>query len=668
MKKHNTLAAKVLAWIILIVGACTMLAMILGISFLSADSFYMNSYSDAVKGVMANRAGGFDDAWTVLDAAANKNYTAAKAVSTGKNITFRVTDSSGRVLYDNLKTTPKLISFRYIADTTIDGSTDTYTVTCNIDASFPNEDSYAKYSRLCSILYSQRINLYVYAVLAAAAAFAAFLYLMHSAGRRSTDNEIHPGPLQAIPGDLAVLGYLACMAIAPSILSSSLYPAQDIISSAVYEEILFLIEGCLLASCLLDIAVRVKCGGYWHHTLIGWILRSMKSVLSRMSIVPRTVLIVLGVSLLEAMCILLFGHSGYALFWFFKTAAVFCLLVWAAEMLKDLLNGTRALAEGNLSSQVDVSRLKGDFREAGENLNHIAVGMNAAVEERMKSERMKTELITNVSHDIKTPLTSIINYTDLIAKEPTDNQNIREYTEVLTRQSTRLKKLIEDLIEASKASTGNLEVHLGPVDAGVMLTQAAGEYEQRMKSAGLELIITQPEQPVMIMADGRWLWRVMDNLMVNICKYALPGTRVYLDLEARDKQALISFKNTSREPLNISAEELMGRFVRGDSSRSTEGSGLGLSIAESLTELQKGAIHLTVDGDLFKAELLFPLIAEAPEKKELIAPAKNTQTQALNQSWIARQQELQKNYRSYYIGAGIIAALLLLLVLSRILF
>ena len=267
--------------------------------------------------------------------------------------------------------------------------------------------------------------------------------------------------------------------------------------------------------------------------------------------------------------------------------------------------GPWAAASGDLSYQVDTSRMVLDFKSHGEDLNHIAQGMAAAVDQRMRSERMKTELITNVSHDIKTPLTSIINYADLIGKEPPNSEKIPEYAAVLTRQSERLKRLIEDLVEASKASTGNLEVNLAPCQPGVLLTQAAGEYEQKLKDAGLDLVTRQPETAVTILADGRRLWRVFDNLMNNICKYAQRGTRVYLTLEERDGQAVISFKNTSRAPLDIPAEELLERFVRGDAARGGEGNGLGLSIARSLTELQKGTLELTVDGDLFKVVLRF---------------------------------------------------------------
>jgi signal transduction histidine kinase len=214
-----------------------------------------------------------------------------------------------------------------------------------------------------------------------------------------------------------------------------------------------------------------------------------------------------------------------------------------------------------------------------------------------------------VSHDIKTPLTSIINYADLIGKEPAGSEKMTEYAEVLLRQSERLKKLIEDLVEASKASTGNLEVVLAPCEVGVLLTQTAGEYQRRLLDADLTLVTRQPEHPVTILADGRRLWRIFDNLMNNICKYAQGGTRVYLTLAEQEGQAVISFKNTSRSPLDISAEDLMERFVRGDASRGTEGNGLGLSIAKSLTDLQGGTMELTADGDLFKVVLRFSRVS-----------------------------------------------------------
>ena len=246
-----------------------------------------------------------------------------------------------------------------------------------------------------------------------------------------------------------------------------------------------------------------------------------------------------------------------------------------------------------------------DFKKHAENLNSIGDGMAAAVEQRMKSERLKTELITNVSHDIKTPLTSIVNYVDLLQKPHTPEQEA-EYLEVLDRQSKRLKKLTEDLVEASTASTGNMNVNIERTNTREIIEQSLAEYGRRMEQGELTVIVNIPEDPPRAMADGRLLWRVLDNLFNNVCKYALAGTRVYIDSVIDSGEAVISVKNISRDPLNISADELMERFVRGDSSRHTEGSGLGLNIAQSLVGLMHGKFSIGVDGDLFKAEIRLP--------------------------------------------------------------
>ena len=236
--------------------------------------------------------------------------------------------------------------------------------------------------------------------------------------------------------------------------------------------------------------------------------------------------------------------------------------------------------------------------------------MASAVNERIKSERFKTELITNVSHDIKTPLTSIINYVDLLKKEEITQPKAQEYIEVLERQSARLKKLIEDLMEASKASTGNIAVELELCDINILLTQTIGEFEEKLNSKELSLVIDQSLENIFIMADNRHIWRIFDNLMNNICKYGQPGTRVYINIEATEKEVTIIFRNTSGYQLNISSDELLERFVRGDSSRHTEGSGLGLSIAQNLAELMGGSLKLHVDGDLFKVILAFPRVEQ----------------------------------------------------------
>ncbi|MBR2155819.1 MAG: HAMP domain-containing histidine kinase, partial [Clostridia bacterium] len=236
----------------------------------------------------------------------------------------------------------------------------------------------------------------------------------------------------------------------------------------------------------------------------------------------------------------------------------------------------------------------------------VGRGMARAVNERMRSERFKTELITNVSHDLKTPLTSIVTYIDLLQKQEIPGEQAKEYVDTIARQSAKLKKLTEDLIEASKASSGVMSVNLERVNVSELLRQSVAEYGDRMTAAGIATVMTLPEDDIYIIADGRLLWRVMDNLLLNICRHGMNGTRAYIGAEKREENTVISFKNISSKELNISPEELLERFVQGDESRSTEGSGLGLSIAQSLTELMKGKMQLYLDGDLFKVELIFP--------------------------------------------------------------
>ena len=286
-------------------------------------------------------------------------------------------------------------------------------------------------------------------------------------------------------------------------------------------------------------------------------------------------------------------------------AAGLAMILYGANVFGTLLDAAKRMRGGDLEIKVDDKLMLGAFRDFAAELNGLSDVVQLAAQKQMRSERMRTELITNVSHDIKTPLTSIINYVDLLQK-PHSQEDGEQYLEVLARQSARMKRLIDDLIELSKASTGNIPVELTRIDAVEAVNQALGEFMDKLKAAELTPLFRQPEEPLYIHADGRLLWRAMSNLLTNAVKYAQPGTRLYIDMVAVDKKVCISLKNISRDPLNISAEELMERFVRGEASRNQEGSGLGLNIAQSMMELQHGALELLVDGDLFKATLIFP--------------------------------------------------------------
>ena len=501
-------------------------------------------------------------------------------------------------------------------------------------------DTYYFADRLISMAYNLRYSVYVIGVVALISAILWFVFLMCASGRRNGLPEAQPGWGTKIPFDLLTAG----MGIAVFLVLQVIFEAYYL-STLAHLGLAILggvgIVVMALGWCM-SFATRIKLGGWWKNTLcfcallLCWkllkklwigvgivgaaVLRGFRGVGSGVLAMLRgTPLVrqaiylylcfVIAEGLLLSVAYAAFYDEGIiVVIWTLVRIVLLPVVILYALMLRKLQKGGEALAAGDLSYQVDTARMLWNYKEHGENLNRIGEGMTAAVEQRLKSERMKTELITNVSHDIKTPLTSIINYADLIEKEQCDNPTITEYAGVLHRQSDRLKRLIDDLVEASKASTGNLEVLLAPCEVGVMLTQTAGEYEQRLTEKELTLVTNQPERPVKILADGRRLWRVFDNLMNNICKYAQRGTRVYLTLEEQDGQAVISFKNISHEPLNLSPDEFLERFVQGDAARKTEGNGLGLSIAKSLTELQKGSLELMTDGDLFKVVLEFPMI------------------------------------------------------------
>lgn len=317
------------------------------------------------------------------------------------------------------------------------------------------------------------------------------------------------------------------------------------------------------------------------------------------------------------------GCMGYALFTIttFERSAGLWLLVsflvtgylctWAYQW-KRIRRGTQEIIGGNPGYQINTQRMLPDLRGHADELNNLGHAISTAVDERMRSEHFKAELITNVSHDLKTPLTSIINYVDLLKKADIQDPKALEYIDVLDRKSQRLKKLTEDLVEASKASTGNLTVNWERLDFKQLADQALAECGERLEAQGLTVVRTLPEEPVWVDADGRHLWRVLDNLLTNCAKYALPGTRVYVELRESGGQAVLSVKNISRDALDIPAERLMERFVRGDESRNASGSGLGLSIAQSLTELQHGKFEISIDGDLFKAMVTLPLAGENP--------------------------------------------------------
>ena len=471
--------------------------------------------------------------------------------------------------------------------------------------------------RLFSFCYGHRTDFVWIFCVSAVIALLCFVFLMAAAGHKKDREGIQAGSTERVPFDLLSALFFIPVVICVSIGVNVSY-ANSVLLQMVGYGLAIAVGASLCLWWCMSFAVRLKMHTVLKSCLcfrvLAWCWRLIKrlwafvgEVLRGMRLLPKAALVIGGILLVEFFWLCAFQYDlGVTLFgWVVERLVLVALTLYVLLCMKRLLQAGKEISEGNLDYHVDTARMRGPLKEHGEQLNRITDGMTKAVDERMKSERFRTELITNVSHDIKTPLTSIINYVDLLEKEEIDNDRAREYLEVLSRQSARLKKLIDDLMEASKASTGNVAVNWERCQLNVLLDQCAGEYAEKLKSANLELVLMKPEEPVTIQADGRHMWRVFDNLLSNICKYAMAGTRVYLNLEQVRGMAVVTFRNISDSQLNISGDELMERFVRGDRSRNTEGSGLGLSIARSLVQLQKGQMNLTVDGDLFKVVLKF---------------------------------------------------------------
>ena len=453
-------------------------------------------------------------------------------------------------------------------------------------------------------------------IITAVLCIALFVFLMASMGK--TPEEVKLRGVHRVPLDLFLAAALAAVVIPVNFYSDSGLSENLLLYNSLW---VWMLPGTLTALwigfvvllTLCTIAARLRAGKWWKNTIIyivcRFVYRAVRGLVRALPIAWKGILVYAVVVLVNVLgMILAFGAGSFFLFLLTLVldAAGLYFVIRIVSQLKALQTAAQKLAAGDLTYTVDTEKMYPVLKEHGDDLNAVSVGMSRAVNERMKSERFKTELITNVSHDLKTPLTSIVSYVDLLKKEPTESEAAREYIEVLDRQSQKLKKLTTDLVDASKASSGALPVNLEKIDLGELLRQSAGEYTEKFAAADITPVLNVPEEETYVTADGRLLWRVLDNLLGNAVKYAQGGTRLYLELTPGETETVLTLKNISREPLNIPAEELMERFVRGDGSRHTDGSGLGLSIANSLMELMGGKLTLTLDGDLFKAALVFP--------------------------------------------------------------
>ncbi len=458
---------------------------------------------------------------------------------------------------------------------------------------------------------------FVYAMIASFAVCAVLtLYLVAYSGKDS-DGEIALRGLNAVGYDIMAVLYASAVVFLYNCAADISGMGFGISYSTVATTASALILAVAAAVTLvfvMNLAAHFKMRYWWRHSLIwdtcSFIKRTVLWIFGSVNITWQLALIVgaWGAGLYMMGCFTPYS-GGWFLLAFLVGIAGLILAIWIGIQLEKLKKGGEAIAQGDFDYRTNAKELWPVFRCHAFNLNSAALGMSKAVDDRMKSEHFKTELITNVSHDLKTPLTSIVSYVDLLKKEEIENENAKEYIEVIDRQAAKLKKLTEDLVEASKATSGAVAVNKETLNIGELMNQSLGEFAEKLEGANIIPVINIPEEEINVYTDGRLLWRVFDNLIQNIIKYAQPGTRAYFDLCEEENNAVLVIKNISKEPLNMTAEALMERFVRGDVSRGeSEGNGLGLSIAKSLTELCGGNFELFLDGDLYKVVITLPTI------------------------------------------------------------
>lgn len=531
------------------------------------------------------------------------------------NFFFVISDTEGKVCLSNL---PDQDLTDSVAMFFTGFAGESYKLTAYVKDPLTARDNYSSAYKNFETLYTMRYTIAILTVILAILSVFLFAYLLVSSGHKKGKEGITLSGFNRIPFDLCVAGVLGIMLLIMEVYRSQALDGRDFAWMAWFAGVALINVSSLLV-IVLSFAARVKAGKWWENTiiyrtlkLILRLLREVKrflaGVFSHLPLLWKTILLFGGYLLINGILVLVMIASRSPVAFFLGVLFNLAVLVGICTIMlqmNQLKMAGEKIAAGDFTSKMDTTGLLWDLKTHGENLNNISGGMTKAVEEKMKSERFKTELITNVSHDLKTPITSIVNYIDLLKKEKLPNEKATEYIEVLDRQSTRLKKLTEDLVEASKASTGNIIITPVKTNVVELLNQSIGEYTERFEENKLEAVLHSSAKEAFILADGKLMWRVFDNLLNNICKYSQQGTRVYLDIDENPDKITVTLKNISQYALNITTDELLERFVRGDSSRSTDGSGLGLSIAKSLTELQKGAFSLAVDGDLFKVKLEF---------------------------------------------------------------
>ena len=508
---------------------------------------------------------------------------------------------------------------------TIDQSFDTkdFVFAVSVDTKFSVADSMADEAENYETYSKLMFPMLAGAIFGSVLWLIGMVWLTVTAGRKPKDEEIHLNGFDRWYTEIAA-GAVIGIWLAGTIISGTLIANSSLGYS---HAVVTVIVTCLICGTYtmawfligyLSLVRRIKAGTLWKNSLIRkvlkWIgkcsgkLADFARAFSRNTAEKIKVLLVGGAFLFLQFLIIGCVFSGAGVFLLALMAVDVAVMIFAirkADGLDLIMDGLKKISDGELQYKIKTDTLTGKQKVMAEYINNIGSGLDAAVENSLKKERMQTELITNVSHDLKTPLTSIINYVDLMKRENPTDPKIQEYLRILDEKSQRLKVLTEDVVEASKASTGNIKLEMNDIDFVEMVQQVIGEFEEKFQEKNLTMMVHFTDEPSIIYADGQRMWRVLENVFGNVVKYAMEGTRVYAEISNRNKKVTFSLKNISAQPLNISADELTERFIRGDVARNTEGSGLGLSIAKSLTELQGGEFKLYLDGDLFKVMITF---------------------------------------------------------------
>ena len=592
-------------------------------------------YSDASYGekILKTYASGATNVnYMYVDTKSGKVYTNIKDVTSSNYLKTldKLTSGAGPFMLIAPDTQDCVLGFSNISDWTVSYwqnmlkntglAGENYLYFVSVDKDFPVLDRIKQEKLVYDKFEPWLVPVMAGSVLALILALAGVVLMTIGAGRNNEDKKVHLNFFDRCYTEIVAVVVFMIWLMGTSVIVQAMDDEEmRIVWKTIGFGTLGLWFGIWFLAGWLSLVRRIKARSLWRDSLLRHILLLVRKCFSKCS----NLLVFLGGNMISRVkIILLFGIFIFLQFMFtgmtveggsalslllmiVMDCAVLYYLIKKAWGREQIIAGLKKITDGDLQYKIPTEKLSGEQEMVADYINHIGEGLDAAVENSLKNERMKTELITNVSHDIKTPLTSIINYVDLLKRENPEDPKIRGYLEVLENKAQRLKVLTEDVVEASKASTGNIALEMTDLNFIELVHQVIGEFEEKFEERNLTMVVHFDEEEAIICADGRRLWRVLENVFGNVSKYAMENTRVYVDVKVDRPNVQLSLKNISAQPLNISAEELTERFIRGDVSRNTEGSGLGLSIAKDLVQLQGGEFKLYLDGDLFKVTIEF---------------------------------------------------------------